>query len=112
MRVTSFEVARLKGSLSCALNPLRARSLSYARNPLLSLSVRLSLYMLSLSVRLLYSGNTHKFKLLYWHYILIKVLPKHLKYVYNTEYIYTTKVIKEIINEYKIRERKNSRQYL
>ncbi len=74
MRVTSFEVARLKGFLSCALNPLRARSLSYARNPLLSLS-------LSLSVRLLYSGNTHKFKLLYWHYILIKVLPKHLKYV-------------------------------
>ncbi len=94
MRVTSFEVARLKGSLSCALNPLRARSLSYARNPLLSLSVSLSLSLslslssslslslsLSLSVRLLYSGNTHKFKLLYWHYILIKVLPKHLKYV-------------------------------
>ncbi len=76
MCVTSFEVARLKGSLSCALNPLRARSLSYARNPLLSLSLSLSL-----SVRLLYSGNTHKFKLLYWHYILIKVLPKHLKYV-------------------------------
>ncbi len=42
MRVTSFEVARLKGSLSCALNPLRARSLSYARNPLLSLSLSLS----------------------------------------------------------------------
>ncbi len=82
MRVTSFEVARLKGSLSCALNPLRARSLSYARNPLLSLSFFLSLSLsLSLSVRLLYSGNTHKFKLLYWHYILIKVLPKHLKYV-------------------------------
>ncbi len=49
MRVTSFEVARLKGSLSCALNPLRARSLSYARNPLLSLSVSLSL-SLSLSL--------------------------------------------------------------
>ncbi len=90
MRVTSFEVARLKGSLSCALNPLRARSLSYARNPLLALSLSLSLSLslflplslsLSLSVRLLYSGNTHKFKLLYWHYILIKVLPKHLKYV-------------------------------
>ncbi len=86
MRVTSFEVARLKGSLSCALNPLRARSLSYARNPLLSLSLSLSLssslsLSLSLSPRLLYSGNTHKFKLLYWHYILIKVLPKHLKYV-------------------------------
>ncbi len=86
MRVTSFEVARLKGSLSCALNPLRARPLSYARNPLLSLSLSLSLFLplslsLSLSVRLLYSGNTHKFKLLYWHYILIKVLPKHLKYV-------------------------------
>ncbi len=86
MRVTSFEVARLKGSLSCALNPLRTRSLSYARNPLLSLSLSLSLssslsLSLSLSVRLLYSGNTHKFKLLYWHYILIKVLPKHLKYV-------------------------------
>ncbi len=88
MRVTSFEVARLKGSLSCALNPLCARSLSYARNPLLSLSLSLSLSLflplflsLSLSVRLLYSGNTHKFKLLYWHYILIKVLPKHLKYV-------------------------------
>ncbi len=84
MRVTSFEVARLKGSLSCALNPLRARSLSYARNPLLSLSLSLSSSLslsLSLSVRLLYSGNTHKFKLLYWHYILIKVLPKHLKYV-------------------------------
>ncbi len=100
MCVTSFEVARLKGSLSCALNPLRARSLSYARNPLLSLSLSLSLFLplslslslslflplslslsLSLSVRLLYSGNTHKFKLLYWHYILIKVLPKHLKYV-------------------------------
>ncbi len=60
MRVTSFEVARLKGSLSCALNPLRARSLSYARNPLLSLSLSLSLSR---------------------HYILIKVLPKHLKYV-------------------------------
>ncbi len=43
---------------------------------------------------------------------LIKVLPKHFKYVKNTEYIYTTKVIKEIINEYKIRERKNSWQYL
>ncbi len=84
MRVTSFEVARLKGSLSCALNPLRARSLSYARNPLLSLSLSFFLTLslsLSLSVRLLYSGNTHKFKLLYWHYILIKVLPKHLKYV-------------------------------
>ncbi len=26
MCVTSFEVARLKGSLSCALNPLRART--------------------------------------------------------------------------------------
>ncbi len=51
MRVTSFEVARLKGSLSCALNPLRARSLSYARNPLLSLSLSLSLF-LSLSLSL------------------------------------------------------------
>ncbi len=53
MRVTSFEVARLKGSLSCALNPLRARSLSYARNPLLSLSLSLSLSSsLSLSLSL------------------------------------------------------------
>ncbi len=51
MRVTSFEVARLKGSLSCALNPLRAGSLSYARNPLLSLSLSLSLF-LSLSLSL------------------------------------------------------------
>ncbi len=79
---------RLKGSLSCALNPLRARSLSCARNPLLArslflfLSFFLSLSLsLSLSMRLPYSGNTHKFKLLYWHYILIKVLPKHFKYV-------------------------------
>ncbi len=51
MRVTSFEVARLKGSLSCALNPLRARSLSYARNPLLSLSLFLP-HSLSLSLSL------------------------------------------------------------
>ncbi len=53
MRVASFEVARLKGSLSCALNPLRAGSLSYARNPLLSLSLSLSLSLfLSLSLSL------------------------------------------------------------
>ncbi len=104
MRVTSFEVARLKGSLSCALNSLRARALSYARNPLLSLS-------LSLCASAIFREHTQvQVGLLALH--LIKVLPKHFKYVKNTEYIYTTKVIKEIINEYKIRERKNSWQYL
>ncbi len=128
MCVTSFEVARLKGSLSCALNPLRARTPSCAHNPSLAISLSLSLSLslssslslalslsLSLSLSLcasaLFREHTQvQVALLALH--LIKVLPKHFKYVKNTEYIYTTKVIKEIINEYKIRERKNSWQYL
>ncbi len=110
MCVTSFEVARLKGSLSCALNPLRARTPSCAHNPSLAISLSLSL-SLSLCASAIFREHTQvQVALLALH--LIKVLPKHFKYVKNTEYIYTTKVIKEIINEYKIRERKNSWQYL
>ncbi len=92
----------LKGSLSCALNPLRAVSLSCAPTPLLALSLSLSL-SLSLASAIFREHTQVQVGLLALH--LIKVLK-------NTEYIYTTKVIKEIINEYKIRERKNSWQYL